>query len=192
MEQEEQSGSWNECLGLERYEFRIWYLLKIRVPPYCDILKITSVLALENIINSHKNPSQITVAIAVSDNTRPVPYNGEKEDGILLPLLERLEKIGVGVQNIKIILGTGTHSATSDDWKRETFGKYIKSTYEMMDHDYSSSGLFYLGDIDEIPVKINRQFFKADIHLNYWSCRTSFYGWGLGRKEGPHAVPLIS
>lgn len=159
--------------------------LKIKVPSYCDILKMGWVPAwenprekiknalsnpiesqpLEDIISSRKNPSEVTLAIAVSDNTRPVPYHGEREDGVLLPLLKRLEKIGVKTQNIKIIVATGTHLATSDDWKKEAFGEYIKSRYEIMDHDSTSSDLFYLGDIDGVSVKINRRFFKADIHL---------------------------
>jgi nickel-dependent lactate racemase len=160
-------------------------LLKIKVPPYGDILKMTSVPALKNprekienalskpiesrpledIISSRKGPSETSVAIAVSDNTRPVPYHGERENGILLPLLKRLEKIGVKPQNIKIVIGTGTHLATPDKWKKEAFGEYIKKRYEITDHDSTSSDLFYLGDIDGVPVKINRNFFKADIHI---------------------------
>ena len=160
-------------------------LLQIKVPSYCDILKMGSVPALKNprekientlsdpiesqpledIISSHKNPSETSVAIAVSDNTRPVPYHGEREDGVLLPFLKRLEKIGVKTQNIKIIVATGTHLATSDKWKKEAFGEYIKKRYEIVDHDSTSSDLSYLGDIDGVSVKINRKFFKADIHL---------------------------
>jgi nickel-dependent lactate racemase len=160
-------------------------LLKIKVPSYCDILKMGYVPPLENprekienalsnpmesrpledIITSRKNPSQTTVAIAVSDNTRPVPYNGEREDGVLLPLLKRLEKIGVKAQNIKIIVASGTHLATSDDWKKKAFGEYIKSRYEIVDHDCTSSDLSYLGNIDGVSVKINRKFFEADIHV---------------------------
>jgi len=161
-------------------------LLKIKVPPYCNILKMGYVPAWENprekienalsnpiesqpiedIISSRKNPSEVTLAIAVSDNTRPVPYHGERENGILLPLLKRLEKIGVKAQNVKIIVATGTlYLATSDKWKKEAFGGYIKKRYEIVDHDSTSSDLFYLGDIDGVPVKINRKFFKADIHV---------------------------
>ena len=77
---------------------------------------------LEDIIRSYKDPCQVTLAIAVSDNTRPVPYHTEREDGILLPLLKRVEKIGVKPQNIKIIIATGTHLATSDDWKKTAYG----------------------------------------------------------------------
>lgn len=35
----------------------------------------------------------------MSLDTRPVPYNGERDDGILAPLLKRLERIGVKVRN---------------------------------------------------------------------------------------------
>lgn len=74
-------------------------LLQIKVPPCCDILRMRRIVALkdpkdkienvlshpmesqtlENIISPHpRDSSKITVAAAVSDNTRPVPYNGEK------------------------------------------------------------------------------------------------------------------
>ena len=40
-----------------------------------------------------KPPEEISVAIAVSDITRPVPYKGE--NGILIPILKRLESSGI-------------------------------------------------------------------------------------------------
>jgi len=177
--------------------------LQIRVPPYCDILKMKQVPALENpeqeienalsrpiesrpienIINSRKSPSRTSIAIAVSDETRPVPYNGEREDGILLPLLKRLERIGVKAENIKIIVATGTHLATSDKWKKETFGALIKDKYQIVDHNSSSSDLCYLGSIDGVSVKINREFLKTDIHLITGLVEPHFMaGFSGGRK----------
>ena len=161
-------------------------LLKIKVPPYCDILKMRYVPALkdpkdkienalshpiesqtlEDIIASHpKDSSKITVAIAVSDNTRPVPYSGKKENGILLPLLRSLKKIGVRTKNIKIIVATGTHQPTSNKWKEEAFGKFIKNNYKIIDHNCISPNLCYLDTIQGVPVKINRQFIEANIHI---------------------------
>jgi nickel-dependent lactate racemase len=47
-------------------------------------------LTLEEVIRKKsKSPKALSVAIAVSDITRPVPYKGE--NGILFPLLRRLE-----------------------------------------------------------------------------------------------------
>lgn len=177
--------------------------LQIKVPPYCDILKMRRSPALENpkqeienalsrpiesrpiedIITSRRSPSQARVAIAVSDETRPVPYHGEREDGILLPLLERLERIGVKTQNIKILVATGTHLASSDEWKKETFGESIKNKYEILDHNSSSPDLACLGTIDGVPVKINREFLKADIHLITGLVEPHFMaGFSGGRK----------
>lgn len=160
--------------------------LQIKVPPWCDILKMEYVAALENseqqIENALSNPmgslpvediitsckkssSKISVAIAVSDNTRPIPYSGEKEDGMLLPLLRRLKKVGIRAKNIKIIVGTGTHLPTSNEWKKEAFGKYITDKYEIIDHSCTSSDLYYVGNINGVSVKINREFLEADIHI---------------------------
>jgi len=159
--------------------------LQIKVPPWCDILKMGYIPALKNpreqienalsnpigslpiedIITSYKNPSKVSVAIAVSDNTRPVPYSAEKEDGILLPLLKRLKRAGIKDKNIKIIVGTGTHLPTSNEWKKEAFGKSITDKYRIIDHNCTSSDLCYLDNIEGVPVKINREFLEADIHI---------------------------
>jgi len=160
--------------------------LEIRVPSWCDILKMGYIPALKNpeeqienalsnpieslpiedIISFYKrSPSKVSIAIAVSDNTRPVPYNGERDDGILFPLLKRLKKAGVKNKNIKIIVGTGTHVPTSNKWKKEAFGKFITDKYKIIDHNCTSSDLRYLANIDGVSVKINRQFIEADVHI---------------------------
>jgi len=160
--------------------------LQVRIPSWCDILKMGYIPVLENpeeqIENALSNPigsppieniiasykkssSKISVAIAVSDNTRPVPYSAEKEEGILLPLLKRLKKAGVKTENIKIIVGTGTHLPTSNEWKKEAFGKFITNKYRIIDHSCTSTDLCYLAHIDGVPVKINREFLEADIHI---------------------------
>ena len=85
-------------------------VLQIRVPPRCVELTMKEVPVLSNpqkaieeaflnpigsppleeiIRKKGKPPEEMSVAIAVSDITRPVPYRGES--GILLPLLRQLE-----------------------------------------------------------------------------------------------------
>jgi len=160
--------------------------LSVKVPPWCDVLEMGYTPALDNpgehiedslshpieslpvesiIASSKKDPSRITVAIAVSDNTRPVPYNADKEEGILLPLLNRLKKAGVKNKNIRIVVGTGTHIPTSDTWKKEAFGEFIKDNYEIIDHDSTSEDLISIGKIEGIEVKINEVFLQSDIHI---------------------------
>jgi len=178
--------------------------LEIKVPPYCDILKMKYVPALkdprekvenalsnpigsrslEDIVTSYgKDPSRITVAIAVSDNTRPVPYGGEREDGILLPLFRRLKKIGVKTKNIKIIVATGTHLPTSNEWKEEAFGEFIKNNYDIIDHDCTSPDLCHLDSIDGVRVKINRQFLEADMRIITGLVEPHFMGGVSGGRK---------
>ena len=103
-------------------------VLEIAVPPNCVELSMKTVSpltdpraqiekALSNPIHSPtleeivrkktKKPEELTAAITVSDITRPVPYKGDH--GILTPVLRRLESSGIPKQNIRIIVGTGTH-----------------------------------------------------------------------------------
>jgi len=161
-------------------------ILSIKVPPDCEILKIGYVPALkkpeehiekalshpigtlpvDNIIASQKrSPSKVTIAIAVSDNTRPVPYKGQSKEGILLPLLKRLNGAGVRAENIRIIVATGTHFPTSEKWKKEAFGEFITNKYKIIDHDCTSSNLFPIDSVEGIQVKINREFVETDIHI---------------------------
>src|SRR4030043_1180623 len=73
---------------------------------------------LEEIIRKKGKPSgEMSVAIAVSDITRPVPYTGET--GILSPLLRCLESSGIRKENIKIIVATGMHRASTEEEKVE-------------------------------------------------------------------------
>ena len=80
-----------------------------------------------------KPPEQLSVAVTVSDITRPVPYHGE--GGILIPILRRLESSGIPKQNIKIIVGTGTHRASTPEEKIEMFGEAITREYAILDHN---------------------------------------------------------
>ena len=69
---------------------------------------------LAEIIKSKGKASrELTVAIVISDNTRPVPYTGDS--GILAPIIDRLIELGVRPEFITIIVATGTHRELSED-----------------------------------------------------------------------------
>ena len=70
-----------------------------------------------------KTLGQLKVAVTVSDITRPVPYRGKK--GFLPPLLKKLQALGVLRENIVIIVGTGTHRASTPEEKVEMLGQEI-------------------------------------------------------------------
>ncbi|MBE0478945.1 nickel-dependent lactate racemase [Candidatus Aerophobetes bacterium] len=160
--------------------------IRVKVPAHCDVLKMRDVPSLtepakeiehalshpigtspvEKIIFSFKkHPSEMSVTITVSDNTRPVPYSAQSEEGILFPLLKRLKKAGIKDENINIIVGTGTHLPTSDEWKNEALGEVITERYKIEDHSSTSSELIPIGALKGIQVRINRDFMQADIRI---------------------------
>ena len=121
---------------------------------------------LEEIVrNKNKPPEGLTVAITVSDITRPVPYKGE--GGILPPILRRLESAGVLKQNIKIIVGNGTHRPSTKEEKVEMFGESVVQAYQILDHNCELlDSLTYIGKTRKgTGVYVNTEFHKADVRI---------------------------
>jgi len=178
--------------------------LTVEVPPTCDILQMKPTPPLPNIaeeieyafdhpiqsktieqmVSLHsKRAEELTVAIAVSDNTRPVPYHSTHNENILSPIFSRLERAGIKRQNIKIIIGCGTHAPTSDQWKKKAFGDEVYENYRLIDHDCYSSDLVSIGKVKDIPVKINRDFIQADLHIITGLVETHFMAGASGGRK---------
>jgi nickel-dependent lactate racemase len=176
----------------------------VMLPDRCDILEMTPVPPLANprraieqslshplgglpfdaLVGAVRKPrGTVTAAVAVADNTRPVPYDAEREDGILLPLLLRLRRSGIENRNVTIIVATGTHAPTSLEWKRRSFGKAIAGSYRIVDHDCAAPDLRFLDVVDGAPVKINREFLAADLRMVTGLVEPHFMaGFSGGRK----------
>ncbi|MDI6755906.1 MAG: nickel-dependent lactate racemase [Thermodesulfobacteriota bacterium] len=123
-------------------------------------------LSLDNIIKGKGKPAgELKAAITVSDITRPVPYKGKK--GILLPLLEKLKAQGIRKQNVKIVVGTGTHRASTPQEKIEMMGEEIVSAYEIQDHDCEDkASLIFAGKTPTgTEVFLNKNFYEADLKI---------------------------
>ncbi|MBM4329901.1 MAG: nickel-dependent lactate racemase [Deltaproteobacteria bacterium] len=122
--------------------------------------------SLDNVIKGKGKPADVLqVAITVSDITRPVPYKGKK--GILLPLLKKLKAQGIRKENIRIIVGTGTHRASTPQEKIEMMGEEIVSAYEIQDHDCEDkASLVYAGKTPAgTEVFLNKSFAEADLKI---------------------------
>lgn len=140
---------------------------------------------LEEIIRKKgKPPEELSVAIAVSDITRPVPYKGE--GGILPPLLRRLESSGIKRENIKIIVATGMHRASTHDEKVEMYGEEVVNDYTILDHDCENNDLLEsIGDTRRgTHVYVNRDFYFADLKIATGLVESHFFtGISGGRKS---------
>jgi nickel-dependent lactate racemase len=140
---------------------------------------------LEEIIRGKgKPPGEISVAITVSDITRPVPYKGE--NGILIPILKRLESSGIPKQNIKIIVATGMHRSSIEEEKVEMYGEEVVEQYRISDHDCENNDL--LENIGKTRrgtnVYVNRDFYFSDLKIATGLVESHFMtGISGGRKS---------
>jgi len=188
-------------------EIYIEYLdnyINLKVPLACETLQLKPISHLQNVkskiekafdfpINSNtiekivqlknKPVNEVTVAIAVSDNTRPVPYNYEDNGNILSPILFRLKRAGITRENIKIIIGTGTHAPTSSLWKKKTFGEKVFNSYQLIDHDCNSNNLISIGEIMGVPIQIDCNFIQADVHIATGLVESHFMAGASGGRK---------
>jgi nickel-dependent lactate racemase len=140
---------------------------------------------LEEIVRRKGKPhGEMSAAIAVSDITRPVPYKGES--GILRPLLRRLESSGIQKENIKIIVATGMHRASTQEEKVEMYGQEVVDQYTILDHDCENNDL--LESIGKTKrgthVYVNRDFYSADLKITTGLVESHFFtGISGGRKS---------
>lgn len=130
---------------------------------------------LQEIIREKKKSFEnLTVAITTSDITRPVPYKGKS--GILKPLLNYLHREGIKKENIKIIIGNGTHRETTFSEKIQMFGKDIVLKYKIIDHNCEDKNMLrYIGKTSTgTQVYVNKYFVEADLKIATGLVETHF------------------
>lgn len=112
-----------------------------------------------------KPPDRLQVAVTVSDITRPVPYKGKS--GFLLPLLGKLLSLGISRENVRIIVGTGTHRASTAAEKIEMLGEEVAGRYAVLDHDCEDpASLVRVGRTPSgTEVFLNKLFREADLRI---------------------------
>jgi nickel-dependent lactate racemase len=103
-----------------------------------------------------------SVAIVVSDITRPVP-----NATILPPVLETLHAAGVPRERVVIIIGTGMHRASTQDELQRVLGPEILTSYEVVNHDArDKTTLSKLTKTGRgVDVEINRRYLDADVRI---------------------------
>lgn len=115
------------------------------------------------VVDWDKLCSAKTVAIAVSDITRPVPSRS-----IIQQLLTWLESMRIGSQKIVIIVGGGLHRPASKQEIEEILGRdLINRVHKVLSHDADDEAeLAYLGATKlGTPVYVNKHFAAADYKI---------------------------
>ena len=122
-----------------------------------------------------------TVAISACDGTRPQPRH------LMIPaILEELDGI-TRLDDIVILVATGTHRGNSHAEQRQMFGDAIVDSVRIVNHDARDPGqLSFAGTHGNgVPVWLNRTWLEADVRITTGFVEPHFFA---GFSGGPKLV----
>jgi nickel-dependent lactate racemase len=122
-----------------------------------------------------------TVAISACDGTRPQPRH------LMIPaVLAELDGI-VRLQDVVILVATGTHRGNSEAELRHMFGDDIVDSVRIVNHDARDARqLTWMGTYGrEVPVWLNREWAEADVRITTGFVEPHFFA---GFSGGPKLV----
>ncbi len=137
-----------------------------------------------------------TVAITISDITRPVPNKV-----FLPPMLDTLNAAGVSDSQIVIIIGTGMHRPSTPEELEILVGGDIQSRIEVIDHTADKPDtLVKVSDGSTMlttggsPVSVNRRFAESDFRIVTGYIEPHFMAGFSGGRKGvcPAMVDLAA
>jgi nickel-dependent lactate racemase len=118
-----------------------------------------------------------TVAITISDITRPVPNKA-----FLPPILAALNSAGIADAQVCIIIGTGMHRPSTPAEREIMLGAAITRRVEVIDHTADRPETVVRVS-DDPPVSVNRRFAQADFRIVTGYIEPHFMaGYSGGRK----------
>ena len=122
---------------------------------------------------------QDTIAIVISDITRPTP-----NERIIPWLLETLSF--VPRSQIVILNGTGSHRGNTREELTHMLGQEIVDTVEIVNHDaFDTNTLVQLGETaSNVPVWVNRRYVEADFRIVTGFIEPHFFAGFSGGAKG--------
>ena len=122
-----------------------------------------------------------TVAISICDGTRPQPRQ------IVVPaILEELEGL-VRLEDIVVLVATGTHRGNSEEELRAMLGDEVLASVRVVNHDARDrSTLTWMGRFGaDVPVLLNSEWARADVRITTGFVEPHFFA---GFSGGPKLV----
>src|SRR3954454_13924569 len=122
-----------------------------------------------------------TVAISACDGTRAQPRQ------LMIPaVLEELDGI-VRLEDVVVLVATGTHRANTEAELRAMFGDEVVDTVRIVNHDSRASDTHrWMGTFgDGVPVWLNEQWVDADVRITTGFVEPHFFA---GFSGGPKVV----
>jgi lactate racemase len=122
-----------------------------------------------------------SVAISACDGTRPQPRH------LMIPaILEELDGI-IRLEDVVILVATGTHRGNDLDELREMFGDAVAGSVRIVNHDARAEDELAFAGVhgDGVPTWLNRTWLEADIRITTGFVEPHFFA---GFSGGPKLV----
>ena len=122
-----------------------------------------------------------TVAISACDGTRPQPRH------LMIPaILAELDGI-VRLEDIVILVATGTHRGNDAGELRAMFGDAVVDSVRIVNHDARAADELVFAGVhgNDVPVWLNRQWLDADVRITTGFVEPHFFA---GFSGGPKLV----
>jgi nickel-dependent lactate racemase len=135
------------------------------------------VVPLDQIIPSLEKKS---VVIISEDQTRPSPVGL-----VALPLINELNRLGIGDEQIEVIIGRGTHREPTRDEVKEKLGEEVLGRVEVSIHDADDKdNLVHVGTTSGgTPCWANRKVVEAGFSVGIGTINPHYFaGYGGGPK----------
>ena len=172
-----------KTIGLDVPRERLEALSETPDLPELDDLEAAIQKALTNPIQSGRLSESLKkgdkILIIVEDITRPSPV-----ETMIQPVLEELNKAGVGDQDVTFIYAPGLHKHTFIDIEKK-FGDEILDRFRVIDHDsYDPSQSVFLGFTSAgTPIWVNKAVTENDYIIGIGGVKPNFTpGFGGGCK----------
>jgi nickel-dependent lactate racemase len=120
------------------------------------------------------------VVVVFPDLTRPMPNRT-----VLPPLLDELARAGVPDDRVTLLCATGTHRQATATEMAELIGAELVARFRVVDHDAQSDEHVSVGEVDGVPVLLQREYVEADLRVVTGFVEPHFFA---GFSGGPKAV----
>ncbi len=127
--------------------------------PAANVVELVKTALAAPVGDAHLHKAE-SVAIAISDKTRPIPH------AAIYPLLAQLETQGIAPGAVTLTIATGTHAPMTPDEFGKILPDDILARYRVVSHDCDADDMAYLGATQRgTPVWANRIFAEAQLRI---------------------------
>ena len=137
-------------------------------------------VSLKELVSRSKKGEKSTVVILSDDISRPTPAWA-----IVPYILKELNSLGIGNNQVKIIIALGTHREMNNNELKMKLGEEILKQVEVTQHDaYDYDKLLYMGKTSSgIAIWLNKEYYEADIKIGLGNIAPHpAAGWSGGSK----------